>query len=79
MLDSREQNLLNLISLALVLFVKRTCVKKPEKVGGGGRRSVGEPAFTWTSFLALVVWSSDPLGVLGKGSGASYAHGVPHS
>lgn len=56
MLGRQEQNLLSLISLALVSFVKRTCVKKPEK-GGWREEECGEPAL----FLALVVWSSDPL------------------
>lgn len=59
-------------SLCWFVF-KRTCIKKEKNRQRRTGRNVEEPAFTLMSTLALVVWSSDPLRVLGKGPG-SLAH-----
>lgn len=60
-------------STAVVLFLREQASKSHRRIV----RNSGEPAFTWMSFLALVVWRSDPLGVLGKGPEAWYTSGTP--
>lgn len=44
--------------------------KKRKKQTEKDWEELEEPAFTLMSTLALVVWSSDPLRVLGKGPGS---------